>query len=50
MFTVIYAMVMAAGQDHDVPAGSVVYHRGARMFANYVLRTRRTAWANAVND
>lgn len=38
MFTVVHALVMAAGPNNYVPAGTTLYNRGAWMFADDLLR------------
>lgn len=46
----LYALVMVAGEDNDVPARSLVHHRRARLLANNVLYSRWTARADAAHD
>lgn len=44
------AVVVAAGQDHDVPADPAVHDRGAWLLADHVLRASGAARAHAAHD
>lgn len=40
MIPAIHTVVMAAGENHNVPAGAAVHDRGARVLADHLLRAR----------
>lgn len=48
--TAVYTVVLAAGEDHHVPAGATLHHGGARMLADNVLCARWAPWTHATHD
>lgn len=47
---VVHAVVLAAGEDHDVPAGAALHNGGARMLSYDVLCARRAPRTHAAHD
>lgn len=47
---VVHAVVLAAGEDHDVPASAALHDGRARMLSYNVLCARRAPRTNAAHD
>lgn len=50
MGLVVHPLVVAARTYHNVSARATVYHRGARLLADHILRESGAAWADTDDD